>query len=130
MNYPGQPSENLDSNIPEGRGMVKWAPFATMPEQFENVDNLMDNQKKIKRPELSDDRLDELEYTLKCAADEKLPVRVAYYYDGTQFSISLHIIKIDQWSMVLIGQIYGTEDFTFVPFIDILDIYILSSADS
>lgn len=130
MNYPGQPSENLDSNIPEGRGMVKWAPFATMPEQFENVDNLMDNQKKIKRPELSDDRLDELEYTLKCAADEKLPVRVAYYYDGTRFSISLHIIKIDQWSMVLIGQIYGTEDFTFVPFIDILDIYILSSADS
>ncbi len=128
MNYPGQPSENLDSNIPEGRGMVKWAPFATMPEQFENVGNLMDNQKKIKRPELSDDRLDELEYTLKCAADEKLPVRVAYYYDGTRFSISLHIIKIDQWSMMLIGQIYGTEDFTFVPFIDILDIYILPAS--
>lgn len=128
MNYPGQPSENLDSNIPEGRGMVKWAPFATMPEQFENVGNLMDNQKKIKRPELSDDRLDELEYTLKCAADEKLPVRVAYYYDGTRFSISLHIIKIDQWSMMLIGQIYGTEDFTFVPFIDILDIYILRAS--
>lgn len=128
MNYPGQPSENLDSNIPEGRGMVKWAPFATMPEQFENVGNLMDNQKKIKRPELSDDRLDELEHTLKCAADEKLPVRVAYYYDGTRFSISLHIIKIDQWSMMLIGQIYGTEDFTFVPFIDILDIYILPTS--
>lgn len=128
MNDRGNLSENLHSNIPKGRGMVKWAPFATMPEQFENVGNLMDDQKKIKRPELSDDQLDELEYTLKRAADEKLPVRISYYYDGSRFSISLHIIKIDQWSMMLIGQIYGTEDFTFVPFIDILDIYILADS--
>lgn len=125
MNYIDQSSKYLHSNIPTGRGMVKWAPFATMPEQFENVGNLMDDQKKIQRPELSDDRLDELEYTLKRADDEKLPVSVVYYYDGSRFTISLHIIKIDQWSMMLIGQIYGTEDFIFVPFIDILDLYIL-----
>jgi YolD-like protein. len=74
---------------------------------------------------LSDDRLDEIEHILKYAVKEKLPVRVDYYYDGGRFSISLHIIKIDQWSMMLIGQIYDTEDFIFVPFIDILDIFIL-----
>lgn len=125
MHDGNYPSENLREDMPEGRGMVKWAPFATMPEQFENVSRLMSDQTKIKRPELSDDRLVEIEQTLKYAAEEKLPIRVAYYYDGGRFDVSLHIIKIDQWSMVLIGQIYGTEDFTFVPFMDILDIFIL-----
>lgn len=105
--------------------MVKWAPFATMPEQFENVGKLMDDQEKIQRPILSDDRLDEIEYTLKQAEKEKVPVKVSYFYDGGRFSITLTIIKIDQWSMMLIGQIYKTEDFIFVPFIDILDILIL-----
>lgn len=126
MHDGNYPSKNSQAGMPEGRGMVKWAPFATMPEQFENVGRLMNDQSKIKRPELSDDRLDEIEYILKYAAEEKLPVRIAYYYDGGRFNVALHIIKIDQWSMVLIGQIYGTEDFTFVPFIDILDIFILS----
>ncbi|MBF0754670.1 MULTISPECIES: YolD-like family protein [Jeotgalicoccus] len=125
MKFRSYPSENSQGDIPEGRGMVKWAPFATMPEQFENVGRLMDSQSKIKRPVLSDDRLDEIEHILKYAVKERLPVRVDYYYDGGRFSISLHIIKIDQWSMMLIGQIYDTEDFIFVPFIDILDIFIL-----
>lgn len=125
MKFRSYPSENSQRDIPEGRGMVKWAPFATMPEQFENVGRLMDSQPKIKRPVLSDDRLDEIEHILKYAVKERLPVRVDYYYDGGRFSISLHIIKIDQWSMMLIGQIYDTEDFIFVPFIDILDIFIL-----
>lgn len=119
-------SKNPESNIPMGRGMVKWAPFATMPEQFENVGKLMGDQVKFERPILSDDRLAEIEYTLKLADEEKRPVKISYYYDGGKFNISLTIIKIDQWSMMLIGQIYGTEDFTFVPFIDILDIVILT----
>src|SRR5699024_9222017 len=125
MKFRSYPSENSQGNIPEGRGMVKWAPFATMPEQFENVGRLMDSQSKIKRPVLSDDRLDEIEHTLKYAMKERLPVRGDNYYGGGRISISLHIIKKDQWSMMLIGQIYDTEDFIFVPFIDILDIFIL-----
>src|SRR5699024_7016643 len=117
MKFRSYLSENSQGNILEGLGMVKWAPFATMLEQFENVGRLMDSQSIIKRPVLSDDRLDEIAHILKYAVKERLPVRVYYYYDGGRFSISLHIIKIDQWSMMLIGQIYDTEDFIFVPFI-------------
>ncbi|CAD2081442.1 hypothetical protein GCM10007275_21330 [Jeotgalicoccus coquinae] len=128
MHDGNYPSKNSQAEMPEGRGMIKWAPFATMPEQFENVGRLMSDQTKIKRPELYDDQLGEIEQILKHAAAEKFPVRIAYYYDGSRFNVSLHIIKIDQWSMLLIGQICGTEDFTFVPFIDILDIFILSES--
>lgn len=125
MDYRDSSTNSLNSNIPQGRGMIKWAPFATMPEQFENVDKTIDNQTKIKRPDLSDDQLAEIEYALNLAAEEKYPVKIFYYYDGYRFNISLNIIKIDQWSMMLIGQKYGTEDFVFVPFIDMLDIVIL-----
>ena len=30
--YRNIPREYLDANIPQGRGMIKWAPFAVMPE--------------------------------------------------------------------------------------------------
>ena len=63
MDYRDMPRESLNSNIPQGRGMIKWAPFATMPEQFENVRKLQEDQVKIERPELSDDRLDETDRT-------------------------------------------------------------------
>ncbi|UIF45203.1 YolD-like family protein, partial [Staphylococcus aureus] len=29
--YRNVPRELLDNNIPMGRGMIKWAPFATLP---------------------------------------------------------------------------------------------------
>lgn len=33
-------SKLADINIPQGRGMIKWALFATMFEQFENVSRM------------------------------------------------------------------------------------------
>ncbi len=40
--------ENLPNiNIPQGREMVKWQIFKTMPEQYENKVRLMDNNIKF-----------------------------------------------------------------------------------
>ncbi len=50
----------LDNNIPMGRGMIKWAPFATLPEQFETIQQYIIDQNKSTRPVLSDDQLAEL----------------------------------------------------------------------
>jgi len=44
LDYRQIPYERLDSNIPQGRGMIKWAPFATMPEQYESVNQLIYEQ--------------------------------------------------------------------------------------
>ena len=58
--YRKIPREYLDSQIPQGRGMVKWAPFATLPEQFERIHEYILDQDKIQRPTLSEDQLNEL----------------------------------------------------------------------
>ncbi len=127
MDYRDMPIEKLDSNIPQGRGMIKWAPFATMPEQFETVERLVDDQTKISRPVLSDDRLEEMDRILKKAHADKRRIKVEYYYDGRRFHIILHIVKIDMWSLMLIGQETKgrPDDMVFISFMDILDIVML-----
>lgn len=127
MDYRDMPIEKLNSNIPQGRGMIKWAPFATMPEQFETVDRLIDDQTKNARPELSDDRLEEMDRVLKKAQADKRRIKIEYYYDGRRFHITLNIVKIDMWSLMLIGQKTKTQadDMVFISFMDILDIVML-----
>lgn len=126
MDYRKIPQASLNSNIPQGRGMIKWAPFATMPEQFENVEHLVDAQTKIERPELSDDRIEEMNRILNDAIFDKRHVRVEYYYDGRRYFIQLKVIRVDTWSMILIGEKQnddmGEEQLIFIPFLDILNI--------
>lgn len=114
----------LNSNIPEGRGMIKWAPFATMPEQFENVAKMIDAQTKIERPELSDDRIDEMNRILNHALQSKRAVRIEYYYDGRRYYVQLKVVRVDVWSMILIGEKLekSEEALVFIPFLDILNI--------
>ncbi|GAB3059535.1 YolD-like family protein [Salinicoccus sesuvii] len=127
MDYRKLPIEDLDSNIPQGRGMIKWAPFATMPEQFEKIASMIEDQMKVERPILSDDRLEEMNRILKRALREKRSVRVEYYYDGFRFHTDLKLIQVDAWSMVLIGQPMDKtdEEMVFISFIDVLNVVMI-----
>ena len=126
MDYRTMSLAELNSNIPRGRGMIKWAPFATMPEQFENVAKMVDAQTKIERPELSDDRIEEMNRVLNYALKDKRPVRIEYYYDGRRYFIQLKVVRVDTWSMILIGekqsQDSAQDSLVFIPFLDILNI--------
>lgn len=126
MDYRTMSQAELNSNIPRGRGMIKWAPFATMPEQFENVAKMVDAQTKIERPELSDDRIEEMNRVLNYALKDKRPVRIEYYYDGRRYFIQLKVVRVDTWSMILIGekqsQNSAQDSLVFIPFLDILNI--------
>lgn len=35
--YRKIPREYLDSNVPKGRGSVKWLAFKTIPEQYQQI---------------------------------------------------------------------------------------------
>ncbi|HHX0046017.1 TPA: YolD-like family protein [Staphylococcus aureus] len=54
--YRKIPREYLSSNIPQGRGIVKWSAFASVPEQFETLNSYIADQNKVSKPELSDDQ--------------------------------------------------------------------------
>ncbi|EOB7925302.1 YolD-like family protein [Staphylococcus aureus] len=123
--YRNIPSELLDSNIPVGRGMIKWAPFATLPEQFETIQQYIIDQNKITRPVLSDDQLAELNIRLHEALQYAQPVEVKFYNNGFVDSVRLTIYRIDAINYEINGYVYNQQQRQKISIFDILDIVLL-----
>ncbi|EOB8018243.1 YolD-like family protein [Staphylococcus aureus] len=123
--YRNVPRELLDNNIPMGRGMIKWAPFATLPEQFETIQQYIIDQNKITRPVLSDDQLAELNIRLHEALQYAQPVEVKFYNNGFVDSVRLTIYRIDAINYEIDGYVYNQQQRQKIPIFDILDIVLL-----
>lgn len=89
-------SKLADINIRQGRGMIKWAPFATMPEQFENVSRMKVEQARVPMPALTDELQQELEIKLRELLGRNVILR--YWQDGHEFIIECTIADVDDWS--------------------------------
>lgn len=48
--YRKIPREYLNPRIPQGRGIVKWTAFKTLPEQYERLEQYIEDQIKIDKP--------------------------------------------------------------------------------
>ncbi|HDJ2905169.1 TPA: YolD-like family protein [Staphylococcus aureus] len=123
--YRNVPRELLDNNIPMGRGMIKWAPFATLPEQFETIQQYIIDQNKITRPVLSDDQLAELNILLHEALQYAQPVEVKFYNNGFVDSVRLTIYRIDAINYEIDGYVYNQQQRQKISIFDILDIVLL-----
>ncbi|HDB3522934.1 TPA: YolD-like family protein [Staphylococcus aureus] len=123
--YRNVPRELLDNNIPMGRGMIKWAPFATLPEQFETIQQYIIDQNKITRPVLSDDQLAELNIRLHEALQYAQPVEVKFYNNGFVDSVRLTIYRIDAINYEIDGYVYNQQQRQKISIFDILDIALL-----
>ncbi|MGN5882488.1 YolD-like family protein [Staphylococcus simulans] len=102
--YRKIPRSQLDSNIPVGRGMVKWAPFATLPEQFERLHQYAVDQTKIERPILSEDQINELNQQIHIAFQEQCTIKIRYFRDGWIRTLEMVPKKIDYLDQLLIGS--------------------------
>ncbi|HCV6013142.1 TPA: YolD-like family protein [Staphylococcus aureus] len=123
--YRNVPRELLDNNIPMGRGMIKWASFATLPEQFETIQQYIIDQNKITRPVLSDDQLAELNIRLHEALQYAQPVEVKFYNNGFVDSVRLTIYRIDAINYEIDGYVYNQQQRQKISIFDILDIVLL-----
>ncbi|HDE5821162.1 TPA: YolD-like family protein [Staphylococcus aureus] len=123
--YRNVPRELLDNNIPMGRGMIKLAPFATLPEQFETIQQYIIDQNKITRPVLSDDQLAELNIRLHEALQYAQPVEVKFYNNGFVDSVRLTIYRIDAINYEIDGYVYNQQQRQKISIFDILDIVLL-----
>ena len=105
-------SKLADINIPQGRGMVKWAPFATMPEQFENVRKLHKQNVHAPQPNLTDELQQELELKLRELLGRNVILR--YWNDGYEYQVECVIESMDDWSRVV--TLSKEDSFMFVQF--------------
>lgn len=89
-------SKLADINIPKGRGMIKWAPFATMPEQYENVRKLHEHNTHVPVPCLNDDLKQELELKLRELVSMNVILR--YWSAGHEVILECELTNVDEWS--------------------------------
>lgn len=100
--YRKIPREYLNPRIPKGRGKIKWNAFKTLPEQYEQLEQYVQDQNKIDMPILTEEQIHILNDKLNNKIQNKSSVSVEYYLDGYMYSISGYIKKIDTIESVLI----------------------------
>ncbi|GAB6423035.1 YolD-like family protein [Bacillus luti] len=79
---------------PRGRGMIKWAPFAAIPEQYIGIQKILEDQTKIPKPVLAQDKLEEIERTLIDAINRDTTVCIYYYSSGFVLTEEVKVKKI------------------------------------
>nr|WP_182475163.1 YolD-like family protein [Staphylococcus xylosus] len=93
--YRKIPREYLNPRIPKGRGMVKWQAFKTLPEQYEQLEQYIQDQNKIARPSLSDHQLNDLNDKLIFKMYHDPTIELRYFVDGYIKSKEGYIHKVD-----------------------------------
>ncbi|OTY70823.1 3-oxoacyl-ACP synthase [Bacillus thuringiensis serovar vazensis] len=84
-----------NANMPKGRGMVKWSPFAAMPEQFAGIREIIKEKNKVTRPILTDNEKELIENMLLCSLLSEEEILITYYEDGYLLSSYMTVVDID-----------------------------------
>jgi len=93
--YRKIPNHYLQRNIPKGRGMIKWAPFATMPQQYEMIKQFIADQTKVEKPMLEETALNDLNNVLAEKIFYNPQALIKYWEDGYFKEIACEINKFD-----------------------------------
>ncbi|MDW4457410.1 YolD-like family protein [Staphylococcus saprophyticus] len=118
--YREIPREYLNPKIPQGRGIVKWQAFKTMPEQYEQLEQYIQDQNKIDRPSLSDDQLNELNNTLIFKMYNEPSIELRYFENGYIKTKVGYIHKVDVHTQIL--HLYEGTELSKVNLLDIVEI--------
>ena len=92
----------INANIPKGRGMVKFTPFAAMPEQFAGIREIIKEKNKVTRPILTDEEKELIENTLLCSLLSEEEILITYYEDGYLLTNYMTVIDIDPLNSAVI----------------------------
>ncbi|MGG1368591.1 YolD-like family protein [Priestia megaterium] len=66
----------------EPRGMKKWRPFATMPEQYIGLQEVINKQAEVPHPLLTKEQMEQMNFTLIEALHTNKQVYLTYYKKG------------------------------------------------
>ncbi|HEG7219424.1 TPA: YolD-like family protein [Staphylococcus aureus] len=93
--YRKIPRKYLNPKIPQGRGKIKWQAFATLPQQFDILEQIIKDQNKIEKPLLTHDSLDNLDQIFQIKIQNDELCTISYWEDGSISNYTGKILKID-----------------------------------
>ncbi|EJV82060.1 YolD-like family protein [Bacillus cereus] len=91
----------------EGRGMVKWQPFASLPEQFIGISEMINDLNKVPKPIVSEDMWEQIERGLIHSMQTHEEILISYYRDGLIHDMYINVQHIEP----MLKTIYCTDAF-------------------
>ncbi|WP_455920490.1 YolD-like family protein [Priestia megaterium] len=92
---------DLEQAKARDRGMRKWRPFASMPEQYAGLNNVMNDLHKVEQPLLTEERYEEINQIIAQAIHYEKKVSIAYYKEGHIISGLGIINEVNRLSNIL-----------------------------
>ena len=101
--------ENQSWGTPKlrGRGMVKWQPFASMPEQYEVIREIISDLNKVPKPIVTEDMKEQLQIGLMQSLQNKEEIHISYYRDGIVQDMYINVLHIEPMTRT----VYCTDAF-------------------
>ena len=91
----------------KGRGMVKWQPFASMPEQYEVIREMISDLNKVPKPIVPEDMKEQLQIGLVQSLQNKEEILISYYRDGMVHDMYINVLHIEP----MLKTVYCTDAF-------------------
>ncbi|MGN4506451.1 YolD-like family protein [Bacillus cereus group sp. MYBK58-1] len=110
-----------NANMPKGRGMIKFTPFAAIPEQFAGIREIIKEKNKVTRPILTDEEKELIENMLLCSLLSEEEILITYYEDGYLLSSYMTVVDIDPSNSAVIctDAFYNKMKLQFYNIIDV-----------
>ncbi|EOO11938.1 YolD-like family protein [Bacillus cereus] len=110
-----------NANMPKGRGMIKWSPFAALTEQFDGIREIIKEKNKITRPILTAEEKELIEDMLLCSLVSEEEIMITYYEDGYLLSSYMTVVDIDPSNSAVIctDAFYNKMKLQFSNIIDV-----------
>lgn len=101
--------ENQNWGAPKikGRGMVKWRPFCSLPEQFAGIREIMGELNKVPKPIVTEDMQEQLQIGLVQSLQTKEEILISYYRDGMVHDMYINALHIEPMTKT----VYCTDAF-------------------
>ena len=93
--YRKIPKKYLNSNIPEGRKMIKWVSFPTMSQQYKTINGFIEDQNKVAKPVFDELALRDLNDVLAQKLFYDPPAIIKYWDNGYYKTIECEINKLE-----------------------------------
>src|SRR6185503_4905454 len=77
------------------RGMKKWRPFASMPEQYTGLQEVINKQAEVPQPLLTEEQMEQINFTLIEALHTNKQVYLTYYKNGQSITDTGFIQFVD-----------------------------------
>jgi hypothetical protein len=90
-----------------GRGMIKWQPFASMPEQFAGIKEILNDLNKTPKPIVTADMQEQIERSLIHSMQSKEEISISFYRDGMIQDMYINVLHIEP----MLKTVYCTDAF-------------------